>query len=87
MGRGNGKESMYEVVLGVSRGRNDGGRQTFGVIVSANSPQLAAKRIKREGRILSVRKKQPDDIFAMDDDALKRMLLPDREMFIPGPPI
>ena len=69
----NGRIRWYDVRVGLSGGAADG-RQIKSVLLKARSPGQAARKIKGDGRILSVRKVSIQELFGVEDHVVNRML-------------
>ena len=81
MGRKNGRENVYNIRLGVTRGIN--GRQVKSVHVVAKSQDSAIKKIKGNGRIVSIRKVSVEELFGTSNEHVRSMLIPDPVLFVP----
>jgi len=81
MGRRNGRENVYNIRLGVTRGVN--GRQVKSVHVVAKSQNSAVKKIKGNGRIVSIRKVSVEELFGTSNEYVNSMLTPEPSLFVP----
>jgi len=69
----NGKQHPYKIRLSTNNGNRT-------IVVHASNPKKAVAKVKTKGRVMSVQKIAPHELFALPDEFVKSIITPDRNL-------